>query len=88
MSQPAVSQPHASKPVATWRKVVAAILDFAFVMGIAGYTIAYFTGNTTDEGFDLKGGPAFILFAIIILYFVIFTRYLGGTVWQRLLGVR
>jgi len=78
----------AAKPVSTWRKVVAAILDFLFVMFIGGYAIGYMTGNLTDEGFSLNGGPAFILFAIIILYFVIFTRYLGGTVFQRLLGVR
>jgi hypothetical protein len=78
----------AAKPVSTWRKVFAAILDFIFVFFIAGYAVATMTGNLTDEGFDLKGGPAFIVFAIIILYFVIFTRYLGGTVFQRLLGVR
>lgn len=76
------------KPVSTTRKVFAAILDFIFVMVIAGYAIGYMTGNVSDEGFELKGGPAFLLFATIILYFVIFTRYLGGTVWQRLLGVR
>ena len=85
MSQPAVSQP---KQVSTWRKVVAAILDFLFVMFIGGYAIGYMTGNVTDEGFSLKGGPAFILFAIIVLYFVIFMRFLGGTVFQRLLGAR
>lgn len=78
----------AVKPVSTWRKVVAAILDFIFVMMIAGYAIGYATGNVSEDGFDLKGGPAFLLFAIIILYFVVFTRYLGGTFWQRLLGVR
>jgi hypothetical protein len=85
MSQTIATQP---KPVSTWRKVFAAILDFLFVFFIASYAVATMTGNTTDEGFDLKGGPAFILFAIIILYFVIFTKYLGGTLWQRLLGVR
>ena len=85
MSQTAASQP---KQVSTWRKVVAGILDFLFVMFIGGYVIGYMTDNLTDEGFSLKGGPAFILFAIIILYFVIFTKYLGGTLWQRLLGVR
>lgn len=84
MSQPAVTPP---KQVSTTRKVFAAILDFIFVLAIGGYVIAYLTGNTTDEGFDLKGGPAFMLFAIIILYFVVFTRFLGGTLWQRLLGV-
>lgn len=76
------------KPVSTTRKVFAAILDFIFVMVIAGYLIGYMTGNVSDEGFELKGAPAFLLFAIIVLYFVIFTRFLGGTVWQRLLGVR
>ena len=86
MSSPA--QPAAPKPVSTWRKVFAAILDFIFVFGIAGYAIARFTGNTTEEGFDLKGGPALLLFAIVILYFVIFTRYLGGTIFQRLLRAR
>jgi putative Mn2+ efflux pump MntP len=85
MSQTADSQ---QRPVSTWRKVFAGILDFIMVMFIAGYTIAYFTGNTTENGFELKGAPALALFGIIILYFVIFTRYLGGTVWQRLLGAR
>lgn len=85
MPQPPASQP---KLVSTWRKVFAGILDFVFVLLIGGDAIAYFTGNITESGFDLKGGAAFILSAIIILYFVIFTKYLGGTVWQRLLGVR
>jgi hypothetical protein len=76
------------KPVSTTRKVFAAILDFIFIMVIGGYAIGYMTGNVSDEGFELKGGPAFLLFAIIILYFVIFRRYLGGTVFQRLLGAR
>lgn len=86
MSSPV--QPAAPKPVSTWRKVVAAILDFIFVFGVVGYVIARVTGNTTEEGFDLKGGPALLLFAIVILYFVIFTRFLGGTIFQRLLRAR
>ncbi len=76
------------KPVSTWRKVVAAVLDFITILLIGGYAIGYATGNVTDEGFSLKGGPAFLLFAIIILYFVIGSRFLGGTLWQRLLGTR
>jgi hypothetical protein len=86
MSSPA--QPAAPKPVSTWRKVFAAILDFIFIFAISGYVIAHFTGNTTDEGFDLKGGPALLLFAIVILYFILFRRYLGGTIFQRLLRAR
>lgn len=85
MSQSVVSEP---KQIATWRKVVAAILDFIFVFAIAGYVIGYMTGNLSDNGFELKGGPAFIVFAIVVFYFLIFRRYLGGTVFQRLLGAR
>lgn len=83
-----VTQSSAARPVSTWRKVLAAVLDFVFILVIAGYAIAYATGNVSDQGFDLQGAPAFALFAIVILYFVIFSRFLGGTVWQRLLGVR
>jgi hypothetical protein len=86
MSSPAQSA--APKPMSTWRKVLAAILDFIFVFGVGGYVIAKFTGNITDEGFNLQGGPALLLFAIVILYFIIFWRFLGGTVCQRLLGAR
>ena len=85
MSQPAASPP---KPVSTWRKVLAAILDFFFIFIVAGYAIGKFTGGTTEEGFHLTGGPAFLLFAIVILYFIVGRRYLGGTVFQRLLGAR
>lgn len=88
VTAPTSAPPAATAPVATWRKVLAAILDFVFVFAIGGYVIAYLTGNLTEEGFSLNGGPAFVLFAVVILYFAVFTRYLGGTVWQRLLRVR
>lgn len=71
--------------VATWRKVVAAVLDFLMVFFIGGYAIGYLTGNVTDEGFKLNGAPAIVLFALIIVYFVTGSKYLGGTVWQRIL---
>jgi hypothetical protein len=86
-----MSEPDArpvAKPVATWRKVVAAILDFLTIFFVAGYLIGRLTGNLTEGGFSLDGAPALALFAIIIAYFVAFTKYLGGTPWQRLLGVR
>ena len=81
-------QSNVHTPVATWRKVVAAVLDFIFVFAIAGYVVAYLTGNLTKDGFELEGGPALIVFAAIAIYFVVFSRFLGGTIWQRLLGVR
>ncbi len=71
--------------VATWRKVVAAILDFLTVFFAGGYAIAYLTGNLTKEGFSLQGGPALILITILVVYFVVGSKYLGGTIWQRAL---
>ena len=73
------------KPAATGRKVLAAILDFFTIFFVLGYTIAKLTGNVTNDGFKLEGMPAFVLFALIIIYFVAGTKYLGGTIWQRIL---
>lgn len=81
MSEPA-------RPVATWRKVLAAILDFVTIFFVGGYAIGHLTGNLTDDGFKLEGMPALVLFAAIVAYFVILGRFLGGTLWQRLLSVR
>jgi len=70
------------------RKVLAAILDFFTILIAAGYLIARFTGGLTEGGFNLTGGPALLLFAVIIAYFVILSRFLGGTLWQRVLRTR
>lgn len=70
---------------ATWRKVLAAILDFLMVFFVGGYVIGYLTGGMTPEGFKLEGAPAILLFALIVVYFVAGSKYLGGTVWQRIL---
>ena len=72
-------------PVATWRKVLAAILDFLTIFFVGGYVIGKFTGNLTDDGFKLEGLPALVLFAMVIVYFVVGRKYLGGTIWQRIL---
>jgi hypothetical protein len=76
------------KPVATWRKVLAAVLDFLTIFFLGGYAIGYLTGNVTAEGFHLQGTTALTLFAVIIVYFVVGSKYLGGTVWQRILYTR
>ena len=76
------------KKVSTFKIVLAAILDFFTIFLVGGYVIAKFTGNTTDGGFSLNGAPALILFAIIIAYFYIGSKYLGGTLWQRILGTK
>jgi hypothetical protein len=74
--------------VPTWRKAVAAILDFFTVFFVGGFIIASLAGGQTGGGFDLSGAPALLLFALIIAYFVIGYRYAGGTIWQRILKTR
>jgi hypothetical protein len=76
------------RPVSSWCKVFAAVLDFLSVFFVGGYVIGSLTGNLTGDGFKLEGMPALILFALIIAYFVVGSRYLGGTIWQRVLGTR
>ena len=76
------------QPVATWRKVLAAELDFVSIFFAGGYAIGYLTGNLTAEGFNLEGMTALILFAVVIVYFVVGSKYLGGTIWQRILYTR
>jgi len=71
-----------------FKRVIAGILDFITVFGGGGYLIARLTGNTSEGGFQLNGAPALILFALIIAYFVIGYKYAGGTIWQRILGVK
>jgi hypothetical protein len=83
-----VTQPRRRKRVSGWRRVLAVVLDFFLAFYIAGYVVGYFTSDLADGGFELKGIPALVVFALIAAYFVVFTRFLGGTVWQRLLGAR
>lgn len=68
----------------TWKKVIAAILDFFTVFLIGGFVIAKLTGGETEGGFELKGLPAIVLFALVIAYFAVGYRYAGGTIWQRI----
>jgi hypothetical protein len=68
-----------------WRIILAAILDFFTAFFGIGYIVARFTGNLTEGGFSLTGGPAFLLFALIGLYFFAGMKLFGGTPWQRLL---
>jgi hypothetical protein len=75
------------KKVSTFRIVMAAILDFFTIFGVGGYLVAKFTDNTTEGGFQLEGAPVLIVFGIIIAYFVL-GRYLGGTLWQRILRTK
>ena len=72
--------------VASWRIILAFILDLVMAFLILGYVIGLAFGGATDTGFALEGWTALLLFAAIVAYFVIFNRFLGGTIWKRILG--
>jgi hypothetical protein len=72
---------------ANWKRVIAAILDFFTIFIAGGFVIARLTGGMTEDGFNLKGGPAFVLFAVIVVYFVIGRLYAGGTLWDRIFRI-
>jgi len=75
-----------AKP-ATWRVVLAFILDVLTSFFVVGYIIGALTGNLSDGGFALQGGPAILAFALIIAYMWFMPRY-GGRLWQRILRAR
>jgi uncharacterized RDD family membrane protein YckC len=72
----------------TWRRILAFILDLITAFVVLGYIIAAVTGGTTEGGFQLNGWPALLLFAVVIAYFVVFNRFLGGTIWKYILKAR
>jgi hypothetical protein len=76
------------EPAAVWKRGLATVLDLITVFFGAGYLIGVATGQTTSNGFNLHGGPALLLFAVMVAYFVVGRRYAGGTLWDRILGIR
>jgi len=75
------------QPAATWKRVLAVILDFFTVFFGFGMAIAKYTGDTTENGFKLDGAPAIVLFVLIGAYFFIGRRYAGGTLWDRIFRI-
>jgi hypothetical protein len=76
----------AKKPF--WRRGLAGFLDFLTVFLVGGSLIGKSTGQATSDGFNLTGWPAMALFVVIILYFYLGWKHLGGTIWQLILKAR
>ena len=72
---------------AVWKRVLAVVLDLFTVFFVLGWVIGHFTGGTTEEGFHLENGPAFLVFVLIVAYFFVGRRYAGGTLWDRILRI-
>lgn len=73
---------------ATWRIVLAAILDFFTIFWVAGFFVSSIFGGLTENGFALDGWPALLCFVLIVAYFVVFNKFLGGTIWKRILKAK
>jgi hypothetical protein len=71
-----------------WRRALAGILDFVTVFFVGGYGIGSMAGETTQGGFNLTGTAALMLLALIVLYFYLGWKVVGGTIWQRIFGAR
>lgn len=74
------------RDVASWRIILAFFLDLVTAFVVFGYLVGSIFGGTTENGFALDGWRALLCFALIIAYFFVFGRYLGGRLWQRILG--
>jgi RDD family len=89
-------------PQPLWKRNVAGSLDFLLSVAVFGYLLNLFFGATSDvpvvvsnaagtiarrHVFSLSGWAALALVGLTIAYFVVLGRS-GGTVFQRLFGMR
>jgi len=86
-------------PQPLWKRNLAGVLDFLLAAIVFGYVlfrlmggplhppVTHPGGGTTTEVFGLGPLPSLLLLALIIAYFVVLGRT-GGTVFQRLLGMK
>ncbi len=68
-------------------RAVAVIID-TILLFIVGYVIALVTGATTESGFNLQGGPAFLWFAVALAYYIVMEARFGWTLGKKVLGLR
>lgn len=77
------------KDPATWRIVSAALLDFFTAFFLLGYIVGWVTDSITPQGgFQLEGWAALVCFALIVAYFIVFDKFLNGTIWKRILRAK
>jgi hypothetical protein len=83
-------------PQPMWKRNVVGILDFLLAAIVFGYLLALIFGNQplpasaplgAHQLFGLGPTPSLLLLVLIIAYFILFGRT-GGTVFQRLFGMK
>ena len=80
-----MAEPVAAAPM--WKRVLAPILDWVTVFSVGGYLIGAASGGLEPGGFDLQGWPALLLLAVVVAYFYVGRRVVGGTLWDRFFGI-
>lgn len=75
------------RPIAHWRIIWAAILDFFTAFFVFGYAIGKLTGSVNDGKFQLNGLPAILCIIAIVLYFWVGKKFFAGPIWNRILKV-
>ena len=73
--------------VGVGRRAVAVFID-SILLFIVGYIVAMATGGTTETGFDIHGGPAFLWFGLCLAYFVVMEAMTGATLGKRAMGLK
>lgn len=70
------------------KRIIAGIVDFILSFLFFGFFVGLISGQTTKNGFELSGLPAFIAILLMVLYFVIMEGIWGATVGKFLLKIK
>ncbi len=73
--------------VGVGRRAVAIIID-SVLLFIVGYIIALATGQTSGDGFNVHGGPAFLWLGIGLAYYIVMEATSGATLGKRAMGLK
>ena len=75
------------RPAGVGLRCIEGLLDLV-VLFILGYLIAAITGQTTENGFELHGEPAFIWMFAGLGYYIFFEGKWGSTPGKMLVGLK
>lgn len=79
--------PVALPPAGVLLRCLAAFLDMVVIF-LIGFAVALPLGQTSGDGFELKGFGALLFWIIIFAYFVIFEMQWGATPGKMLTGLK
>lgn len=75
------------EPVGVARRAVAVLID-SILLFIVGYLVAALAGQTTPEGFEIRGAPFFLWIAIALTYFIVQEGLQGTTLGKRVMRLK